>query len=105
MTRSAGPVKGRYVWLVIVKIFLDLVVPVAGYDFLRGAGFGRLSALDIAVLPAIGHCLYRITRGRTLDACETFVLLILASVGRRLVRRSATGHDRRIHGVLPGGAG
>jgi hypothetical protein len=75
--RDAG--KGRSFWPVIIKVMIDVVIPVAGYYALRAAGVAQLTALVLTSVPAVAFFLYRIVRGRRVDAFEVFVLAIVAA--------------------------
>ncbi len=79
MTISTATRKPRYLWPVVVKILLDLVAPTAGYYTLRGLGMSQIASLCVAALPAVVYYLYRLARGRKVDAFETFLLLIIAA--------------------------
>ena len=77
-TRQPGVKKARYLWQILIKIVLDLVVPTAGYYALRGAGLQPVIALCLVAVPALVYFAYRLTRGQRVDSFEMFVLAIIA---------------------------
>jgi hypothetical protein len=84
--------KQRYLWPVIAKIVIDVVIPTAGYYTLRGMGVAQVAALCLTSVPAIAYFLYRKSRGHRVDAFEAFLLTII------VLSNTATllAHDPRV---------
>lgn len=89
---EASGSKQRYLWPVIAKIVIDVVVPTAGYYTLRGMGVAQVAALCLTSVPAIAYFLYRKSRGHRVDAFEAFLLTII------VLSNTATllAHDPRV---------
>jgi hypothetical protein len=66
-------------WGFAITVLCDIVLPVALYYLLRGAGFGELAALLISGSAPAAHTLYSAVRHRRLDAIGVFTLAVLAA--------------------------
>lgn len=78
MERQSGK-KRKYLWTVLAKVVIDLVIPTAGYYTLRGMGVEQVVALCLTSVPAVVYFLYRKARGHKVDAFEVFLLAIIAA--------------------------
>jgi hypothetical protein len=76
-TAERSGAKEKYLLPVLVKIFVDVVVPTAGYYTLRGLGVAQVLALCLTSVPAVLYFLYRKGRGQRVDAFEVFLLIII----------------------------
>jgi len=76
-TADQSGAKQKYLLPVLVKIFIDVVVPAAGYYALRGLGVVQVLALCLTSIPAVLYFLYRKGRGQRVDAFEVFLLIII----------------------------
>ena len=69
--------KRKYLGSVLAKVFIDVVIPTAGYYALRGMGVEQIVALCLTSIPAVVYFLYRKSRGQKIDAFEVFLLVII----------------------------
>lgn len=73
------PPKRKYLWPTLAKIFIDVVIPTAGYYTLRGMGVDQIIALCLTSVPAVTYFIYRKAKGHKVDAFEVFLLAIIGA--------------------------